>query len=104
MLENPDPRTRQALDLDRIVSLVAGRSRSAAGHRRVAGLVPLGREAARERASLVSECRLRMEQGAGGVALLGADPQGWLDRLRGSAVRLETEEMREAGQAIAACR
>ncbi|MBI5835614.1 MAG: Smr/MutS family protein [Candidatus Eisenbacteria bacterium] len=103
MLEQPDPRTRQALDLDRLLGLMAGRTRTAHGREWVRALAPLPADAAARRSALVGEMRLRLEEGSGGCALPSADMRPWIARTgEGGVVRLEMEELRDAGQALEA--
>jgi len=102
MLEAPDLRTREALDLDRLLGLMAGRTRTAHGAERLRGLAPLPWPEAERRAALVEEVRARFEQGAAGLAQPESDPREWLARLAQGAVRLELEELRRAGQALEA--
>lgn len=102
MLERPDVRTREAIDLDRLLGILAGRTRTAHGKEKILGLEPQAREEALRRSALVTECVRRMEQGAGGVAMPGTDPRAWLARLDEGAARLDLPEMRDVAQCVEA--
>ncbi len=102
MLERPDLRTREALDLDRLLGILAARTRTAHGKERILELEPLPSADALERGARVTECRVRMDQGAGGIAMPATDPRTWLARLDEGAARLDLPEMRDVAQCLEA--